>query len=174
MNNFEYISIGSGQGGTPLAVALAQADKKTALVENRHVGGYIGLEFGQMFRRFGSSVSIVYRGDQLLSRENGDIAAEVLKILQEDGIDYRVSTMPMSWVARALEVDEKRGLIKVLVDPKSQQILGCAILGIEGGEIMAMLQIAMMAGLLYTTLRDGIFAHPTLAESLNNLFTQVG
>jgi pyruvate/2-oxoglutarate dehydrogenase complex dihydrolipoamide dehydrogenase (E3) component len=280
-------------------------------------GGYIGLEFGQMFRRFGSRVSIVHRSEQLLSREDEDIAAEVLKILQGDGIninlksrpvrveeetkgeislffekseevhkvtgshlllaagrrpstdalnleaagvktndrgfiqinskletsapgiyaigdvnggpafthisyddfrilktnlldggnsstegrmipytvfidpqlgriglsekeakkagiDYQVGTMPMSWVNRALEVDESRGLMKVLVDPKRQQILGCAILGIEGGEIMAMLQIAMMAELPYTNLRDAVFAHPTLAESLNNLFAQVG
>ena len=49
-------------------------------------GGYIGLEFGQMFRRFGSKVTIVHRGNQLLSREDQDIAAEVQKILQEDGI----------------------------------------------------------------------------------------
>jgi pyruvate/2-oxoglutarate dehydrogenase complex dihydrolipoamide dehydrogenase (E3) component len=285
-------------------------------------GGYIGLEFGQMFRRFGSKVTIVHRGNQLLSREDQDIAEEVLKILQEDGIEvhlqsrtvrveltqaaqgssgevsllfekdgevhkitgshlllaagrkpntdalnleaagvrtnergfiqvdgkletsapgiyaigdvnggpafthisydefrilktnlldggsattenrqvpytvfidpqlgriglsekeakkagreYRTSTMPMSWVARALELDETRGMMKVLVDPKNQQILGAAVLGIEGGEIMAMIQIAMMAGLPYTALRDGIFAHPTLAESLNTLFAQVG
>ena len=285
-------------------------------------GGYIGLEFGQMFRRFGSRVTIVHRGSQLLSREDEDIAAEILKILQEDGIEvhlngrtvrvepastaqgsssaislffeadgevhkvqgshlllaagrrpntgalnleaavvqtnergfiqvngkletsapgiyaigdvnggpafthisyddfrilktnlleegdattegrqvpytvfidpqlgrvglsekkakrageeYRVATMPMSWVARALEVDESRGMMKVLVDPKTEQILGAAILGIEGGEIMAMIQIAMMAGLPYTALREGIFAHPTLAESLNTLFGQVG
>jgi pyruvate/2-oxoglutarate dehydrogenase complex dihydrolipoamide dehydrogenase (E3) component len=80
----------------------------------------------------------------------------------------------MSWVARALEVDETRGMMKVLVDPKTQQILGAAVLGIEGGEIMAMIQIAMMAELSYPALRDGIFAHPTLAESLNTLFGQIG
>ncbi|MBA3945068.1 MAG: FAD-containing oxidoreductase, partial [Herpetosiphonaceae bacterium] len=51
-------------------------------------------------------------------------------------------------------------------------ILGCAILGIEGGEIMALFQLAMMGKLPYTTLRDATFAHPTLAESLNNLFGQ--
>lgn len=45
-----------------------------------------------------------------------------------------------------------------------------AVLGMEGGEIMAVLQVAMMGGLPYTVIRDGIFAHPTLAESLNNLF----
>jgi pyruvate/2-oxoglutarate dehydrogenase complex dihydrolipoamide dehydrogenase (E3) component len=285
-------------------------------------GGYVGMEFGQMFRRFGSRVTIVHRGDQLLSREDGDIAEEVLKILREDGIDvhlrgrtirvepagggrggngiarlffekdgnvqkvtgshlllaagrkpstealnleaagvrtdargfievngeletsapgvyaigdvkggpsfthisyddfrvlktnllgkggaatggrqvpytvfidpqlgriglnekeakkagidHRVGTMPMSGVARALEVGETRGMMKVLVDPENEQILGAAILGIEGGEIMAMIQIAMMARLPYTALRDGIFAHPTLAESLNTLFAQIG
>jgi pyruvate/2-oxoglutarate dehydrogenase complex dihydrolipoamide dehydrogenase (E3) component len=51
------------------------------------------------------------------------------------------------------------------------RIPGCAVLGTEGGEIMAMLQIAMMGRLPYAALRDGIFAHPTLAESLNNLFS---
>jgi pyruvate/2-oxoglutarate dehydrogenase complex dihydrolipoamide dehydrogenase (E3) component len=81
--------------------------------------------------------------------------------------------MPMSWVARALEVDEARGMMKAVVDAETDRILGAAVLGIEGGEITAMLQIAMMGGLPYTALRDGIFAHPTLAESLNNLFATV-
>ena len=84
-----------------------------------------------------------------------------------------VAAMSMAHVARALEVDESRGLMKVIVDMDSQQILGAAILGLEGGAIMSMLQIAMMGKLPYTALRDGIFAHPTLAESLNNLFKNV-
>ena len=83
----------------------------------------------------------------------------------------RVAKMPMSYVARALEVDETRGFLKAIVDAETGQILGAAVLGIEGGEIMAMLQIAMMGRLPFTTLREGTFAHPTLAESLNNLFT---
>jgi len=58
----------------------------------------------------------------------------------------------------------------VLVDAESDRILGAAILGLNGGEIMAMLQIAMLGDLPYTALRDGIWAHPTLAEGLNNLF----
>jgi pyruvate/2-oxoglutarate dehydrogenase complex dihydrolipoamide dehydrogenase (E3) component len=57
------------------------------------------------------------------------------------------------------------------VDSETNQILGAAVLGIEGGEIMSALEIAMMGKLPYTALRDGIFAHPTLMESLNNLFT---
>ena len=276
-------------------------------------GGYIGLEFGQMFRRFGSEVTIIQRGKQLLSREDPDVAEEVAKILREDGIevwlesqailveqpadgqvqlsvqtpdgirmlngshllvaagrqpntdrlnlaaagvkvdergfipvnerletnvrgiyatgdinggpafthishdDYRiirtnllengqataknrlvpytvfidpqlgrvglseaealaqghnirVAKLPMSSVARALEVDETRGFMKAIVDAETDQILGTAILGIEGGEIMSALQIAMMGNLPYTAIRDGIFAHPTLVESLNNLF----
>jgi pyruvate/2-oxoglutarate dehydrogenase complex dihydrolipoamide dehydrogenase (E3) component len=276
-------------------------------------GGYIGLEFGQMFRRFGSQVTIVQRGAQLLGREDEDIAQAVLDILQEDGIevllktdvrsaepasggvrlhlhgpdgeitvtgthllaaagrtpntdalnltaagvatdkrgyitvddtlatnvsgifalgdikggpafthisyddfriirtnviegghasianrlvpyvvyidpqlgriglsetearqqvrDIRIATMPMSSVARALETDEPRGVMKAIVDANTDQILGAAILGIEGGEIMSMLQLAMMGNLPYTALRDGTFAHPALAESLNNLFS---
>ncbi len=276
-------------------------------------GGYIGLEFGQMFRRFGSKVTIVQRGKQLLAREDPDIAEEVEKILREDGIEillgtntshvakdangtiqlmvktpdgertlsgshllagtgripntdklhldatgvqvnkkgyiqvndtletnvqgiyalgdvkgppafthisyddfriirtnliehgntsiadrlvpyavfidpqlgrvglneteakqqginFKVAKMPMSYVARALEVDEPRGVMKVLVDPDTKLILGCAILGMDGGEIMSMLQIAMLGKLPYTVLKEGVFAHPTLAESLNNLF----
>jgi pyruvate/2-oxoglutarate dehydrogenase complex dihydrolipoamide dehydrogenase (E3) component len=86
------------------------------------------------------------------------------------GRNIRVAKLPMTHVARALEVDETRGFMKAIVDADSNQILGAAILGIEGGEIMSALEIAMMGKLPYTALRDGTFAHPTLAESLNNLF----
>ncbi len=55
-------------------------------------GGYIGLEFGQMFRRFGSRVTIIQRGGQLLPREDEDIAQAVLDILQEDGLEILLST----------------------------------------------------------------------------------
>jgi pyruvate/2-oxoglutarate dehydrogenase complex dihydrolipoamide dehydrogenase (E3) component len=276
-------------------------------------GGYIGLEFGQLFRRFGSRVTIIQSGGQLLTREDPDIAQEVAKIFQQDGIEVmlnakairvrqadgsirlevqqqghsltvagshllvatgrvpnsdtlnlaaagihtdergfikvndrlettasgvyalgdikggpafthisyddfriiranvlekknastsnrlvpytvfidpqlgrvgltetearaqkrniRVAKLPMSSVARALETDETRGFIKALVDAETNQILGAAVLGIEGGEVMSAIEIAMMGKLPYTALRDGVFAHPTLAESLNNLFT---
>ena len=89
------------------------------------------------------------------------------------GHNVLVATMPMSHVARALEVEETRGLMKVVVDGKTQQILGCAILGLEGGEIMSMIQIAMMGKLPYTALANATFAHPTLAEALNNLFGKI-
>lgn len=86
------------------------------------------------------------------------------------GRAIRVAKMPMSRVARALEVDETRGFMKAIVDAASNQILGAAVLGIEGGEIMAQIQLAMMGRLPYTILKDAVFAHPTMAESLNNLF----
>lgn len=93
---------------------------------------------------------------------------------RQQGYAVRVATIPMNYVARAIEVGETRGLMKAIVDAETDQILGCAVLGIEGGELMAMLQIAMMGNVPYTTLRDGIFAHPTLAESLNTLFASLG
>lgn len=313
-------------GGRPSNPQLAGADTVSLLDSSsimeldatpEHLlvlgGGYIGLEFGQMFRRFGSRVTIVQRASQLLGREDEDVAAEVLKLMQEDGVevllnttavrvaqlpnrqleltvktpdgervltgshvlaaagrtpntetlnlaaagvatdrhgfivanerletnipgiyalgdvkggpqfthisydDYRiirtnlleggdatirerqvpytvfidpqlgrvgltetearaqgrnirVFKMPMEYVARALEMDESRGLMKAVVDAESQQILGCAILGIEGGELMSMLQIAMLGKVPYTVLKDTVFAHPTLAEAFNNLF----
>jgi pyruvate/2-oxoglutarate dehydrogenase complex dihydrolipoamide dehydrogenase (E3) component len=92
------------------------------------------------------------------------------KEARAQGRNIRVAKMPMTRVARALEVDETRGFMKAIVDAQSNQILGAAILGIEGGEIMSAVEIAMMAKLPYTALRDGTFSHPTLAESLNNLF----
>lgn len=277
-------------------------------------GGYIGLEFGQMFHRFGSRVTVVQRGPRLLAREDADVAEEVAKILREDGLeilldaealrverleggrvalhidtpggavrvegthlllaagrqfntdrlelhaagvkagaggfievndrletsapniyalgdvkggpafthvsyddfrilrtnllgeggasthgrlvpytvyidpelgrvglgeeearaaglDVRVAKLPMSSVARALETDESRGFIKAIVDANSERILGAAVLGIEGGEIMSIFQTAMLGGIPYPVLREAIWAHPTLAEGLNTLFT---
>jgi pyruvate/2-oxoglutarate dehydrogenase complex dihydrolipoamide dehydrogenase (E3) component len=87
------------------------------------------------------------------------------------GREIKVASMPMAHVARALEMDESRGLVKVVVDAGSGEILGAAVLGIEGGEVMAMLEIAMLGKVPYTVLRDAIWAHPTLAELLNNLFS---
>jgi pyruvate/2-oxoglutarate dehydrogenase complex dihydrolipoamide dehydrogenase (E3) component len=281
-------------------------------------GGYVGLEFAQLFRRLGSRVTIVQRGGQLLRGEDADVAAEVLAIMQQDGIDVllnakvqrvvkegpqiklavisggdtggeirtisgthllaatgrvpnsdtlnpaaagiavdrdgfiqvnakletnvagiyalgdikggpafthvsyddfriirtnlierggastdgrllpytvfidpqlgriglteaearaqnrkiRVAKMPMNRVARALEVDESRGFMKAVVDAGSGQILGAAVLGLEGGEVMSMIQLAMMGKLSYQVLHEAIFAHPNLSEALNNLFIE--
>jgi pyruvate/2-oxoglutarate dehydrogenase complex dihydrolipoamide dehydrogenase (E3) component len=320
-----FINVGARPGGVPVeGIDTVGALNSTTVMELDEVpdhllvlgGGYVGLEFAQMFRRFGSEITIVQRGPQLLAREDADVAEAVADVLDEDGIevlleteaqsarqdegggiqltvsgpsgnrtlsgshllvaagrppntdllnleaagvetdrrgfvkinekletnvpgvyalgdvkggpafthvsyddyrviqtnlldggnatisdrlipytvfidpqlgrvglseaeareqghDVRIGTMPMSYVARALEMDESRGMMKVVVDAGTGRILGCAVLGIEGGEIMAMIQIAIMGGLSYTALRDGMFAHPTLAESLNTLFASV-
>jgi len=275
-------------------------------------GGYIGLEFGQLFCRLGSRVTIVQHGGHLLRGEDPDVTAEIFKILQQDGVEIllsetaqsvamagerieltvamgdqrrvlsgshlllaagrdpnsdtlnlaaagvatdesgfihvnakletnvegiyalgdikggpafthisyddfrilrtnliekgsastdgrlvpytvfidpqlgrvgltetearaqnrkiRVAKMPMAYVARALEVDETRGFMKAIVDADTGQILGAAVLGIEGGEIMSMLQLAMMGKLPYSALYNAVFSHPNLSEALNNLF----
>lgn len=278
-------------------------------------GGYIGLEFAQMFRRFGSKVTLIHRGPQVLSREDSAISEEIKKLLSEEGVrfylnsktlrvlqkdhvislemeneqgiehiqgshllvavgripnsdtlqldrsgikcdekgyilvngrletnipgiyalgdikggpafthisydDYRIvrdnllfnknrttegrfvpytvftdpplgrigmtetearknnktiqiAHLPFKFIARAIEMDETKGFIKVVVDQETGQILGASILGIEGGEIASMLQLAMMGKLHYQQLKDGIFSHPTLSESLNNLFSHL-
>ncbi len=93
---------------------------------------------------------------------------------RKKGLDIQVAKLPMSGIARATEVDETRGFLKAVVDAGNKQILGFAALGLEGGELMAAVQIAMMGKLPYTALRDGIFSHPTLAEGFNNLFGEMG
>jgi pyruvate/2-oxoglutarate dehydrogenase complex dihydrolipoamide dehydrogenase (E3) component len=312
--------------GTRAALPTLEGLDRVAVLDNESImelgavpdhllilgGGYIGLEFGQLFRRFGSRVTIVQSAGQLLTREDSDVAEEVAKILRQDGVEVvlsakttrvdqaeekiqlriesggksttltgshllvatgrrpnsdtlnlsavgvktdgygfiqvndrletsvdwiyalgdikggpafthisyddfriiranllegkaastkgrqvpycvfidpqlgrigmtenearaqgrkiRIAKLPMTSVARALEVDETRGFMKAIVDADTSQILGAAVLGIEGGEVMSVLETAMMGRLPYTVLRDATYAHPTLAESLNNLF----
>lgn len=86
------------------------------------------------------------------------------------GRKIRVATLPMTRSARAIEMSETRGFMKAIACAETNQILGAAVLGVEGGELMSMFEIAMLGKLPYTVLKDAIFAHPTLAESLNNLF----
>jgi pyruvate/2-oxoglutarate dehydrogenase complex dihydrolipoamide dehydrogenase (E3) component len=89
---------------------------------------------------------------------------------RRSGRKVKVARMPMTYVARAIEINETRGLMKVMVDAESEEILGAAILGDQGGEIMAMLQIAMLGKLSYKVLLDAVLAHPSYAEALNNVF----
>ena len=86
------------------------------------------------------------------------------------GRDIRVAKLPMGGVIRAIETGETRGFMKAVVDAGSGQILGCAILGLEGGEIMSIIQVAMLGQLPYTAMANAIFSHPLLAEGLNTLF----
>ncbi len=92
------------------------------------------------------------------------------KQARELGRSVKVAQLPMDYVARALEIEETRGFMKAVVDLPSDQILGAAVLAIHGGELMALIQVAMMGRVTASTLREGIFTHPTFAESLNNLF----
>jgi pyruvate/2-oxoglutarate dehydrogenase complex dihydrolipoamide dehydrogenase (E3) component len=92
------------------------------------------------------------------------------KDARKQGRKVRVARMPMNYIARAIEMDEARGFMKAVVDVDTGKILGAAVLGIEGGELMSVIQLAMMGGVTARTLRDAVFAHPLLTESLNNLF----
>jgi pyruvate/2-oxoglutarate dehydrogenase complex dihydrolipoamide dehydrogenase (E3) component len=92
----------------------------------------------------------------------------------QKGHNIRIAKLSMSQVARAIELDETRGFMKAIVDADTDQILGAVVLGIEGGEVMAIFEMAMIGKVAYPTIRDTIFAHPTLAESLNNLFMSIG
>ncbi|KAM5345493.1 hypothetical protein ACJ41O_011355 [Fusarium nematophilum] len=87
--------------------------------------------------------------------------------------EVKIAKMPMSYVARALETAEPRGMMKAAVDAKTGEILGFTCLGIEGGEVMSLVQTAMMGGLKWWDLEAAVYAHPTLAESLNNLWAHL-
>ncbi|WP_424952678.1 mercuric reductase [Deinococcus sp.] len=97
----------------------------------------------------------------------GQDRAQALK----SGRPVRVYTLPMTSVARAIETGETAGLMRAVVDDETDLLTGITVLGSEGGEVMSALQLAMMGGLSATALRNAVIAHPTLCESVNNLFT---
>ena len=278
-------------------------------------GGYIGLEFGQMFRRFGSEVTVVHNSGQILPREDADVAQELQKALESEGVQFvldaratavtkqdnhilltveaggksrtirgshllvatgrkpntedldlpkagvevdrhwfirvndrletnvpgiwalgdvkggpafthisyndhqvvygnlvegkslsikdrlvpyavftdpqlgrvglteketratgrrlKVGKIPTAWVARAIERGETAGLMKVVVDAATDQILGAAILSADGGELVQILEFVMRAGAAYTLLKGAIYIHPTMAEGFFNLMEGV-
>jgi pyruvate/2-oxoglutarate dehydrogenase complex dihydrolipoamide dehydrogenase (E3) component len=88
---------------------------------------------------------------------------------QRDGIAARVARLPMTSVLRAHSTGEQRGFMKMLVDADSDRILGFTMLGADAGEVVAVVQTAMLGGMPYTVLRDAIFPHPTMAEGLGPL-----
>ncbi|MGY3053522.1 pyruvate/2-oxoglutarate dehydrogenase complex dihydrolipoamide dehydrogenase (E3) component [Pedobacter sp. UYEF25] len=92
---------------------------------------------------------------------------------KEQKIKHKVVSLTMDKVGRAIETNESKGLIMAVVDVYSKKILGASVLAAQGGEIMSVLQMAMAGGLTYEQLRYFIFAHPTYAEALNNLFVQL-
>jgi pyruvate/2-oxoglutarate dehydrogenase complex dihydrolipoamide dehydrogenase (E3) component len=89
------------------------------------------------------------------------------------GIAYRLATLPMAAVLRAVTLGETRGFVKILIDAQSDHILGFTALGVEASEMMAAVQTAMLGELPYTVLRDAIFTHPTVAEGLVFLLASV-
>jgi pyruvate/2-oxoglutarate dehydrogenase complex dihydrolipoamide dehydrogenase (E3) component len=90
---------------------------------------------------------------------------------KKKGIEVRVAKLPMTSVLRARAIGETRGFMKLLLDAKSDRILGFTMLGADAGEVLAVVQTAMLGSQPYTLLRDAIFTHPTMAEGLNVLLT---
>jgi pyruvate/2-oxoglutarate dehydrogenase complex dihydrolipoamide dehydrogenase (E3) component len=92
---------------------------------------------------------------------------------RERGVVYRVASVPVASGWRPWTISEKRGFMKTLIDAHSDRILGFTAFGPEAGELMGTVQLAMLAGLPYTILRDAMFAHPTMTEGLKALFMSV-
>ena len=92
---------------------------------------------------------------------------------RRQGATARVARMPMSAVLRAQTTGETQGFMKVLVGASDDQILGFTMIGAEAGEVVATVQTAMLAGLPYSRLRDAVLAHPTMAEGLDPLLSNV-
>ncbi|WP_313893477.1 FAD-containing oxidoreductase [Psychrobacillus sp.] len=95
------------------------------------------------------------------------------KEAKEKEIEYKVVSMPAAGIPRARIIKQTEGLLKALIDPKTNAILGCTLLCAESNEMINIVRVAMEAKLPYTFLRDTIFTHPTMSESLNDLFSKV-
>jgi pyruvate/2-oxoglutarate dehydrogenase complex dihydrolipoamide dehydrogenase (E3) component len=111
-----------------------------------------------------TTVYVVYMDPQL--GRVGMTEAEARK----SGRRIKVACMPVTSIARATETGESRGFLKAVVDADTEEILGAAMLAPEGGELMSMLELAMMGKLRYSVLENAVFAHPAYAESLNTLW----
>ncbi|MET7410622.1 FAD-containing oxidoreductase, partial [Streptomyces parvulus] len=92
---------------------------------------------------------------------------------REQNRAVRIAKLPMSAVVRAIEAGETRGFMKAVIDADTGQILGAAVLGAEGGEIMSIIQVAMLGKLTADDMANAVFTHPLLAEGLNSLFSTV-
>ncbi len=88
-------------------------------------------------------------------------------------LEYRVARLPMDVVPRARTLSQRKGFMKALVAKDTDRIIGFGMLGVNAGEVMSVVQMAMLGDLPFTVLRDGIFAHPTISEGLNMLFANV-
>ncbi|HGE8484054.1 TPA: reactive chlorine resistance oxidoreductase RclA [Serratia marcescens] len=93
---------------------------------------------------------------------------------RQQGRDIKVATLPAAAIPRARVLGDTRGLLKAVVDAQTGQILGVALLCCDAHEMINIVKTAMDAGLPYTRLRDQLFTHPTMSESLNDLFGLIG
>ncbi len=91
---------------------------------------------------------------------------------RQRGVAIRVARLPMAGVLRTRTIDKMGGFMKALVGG-DDRILGFTMIGAEAGEVLAVVQMAMLAGFPYTVLRDAVLTHPTMAEGLNGLFSTV-
>ena len=89
------------------------------------------------------------------------------------GYKLKIGNIPMSHVARAIERDETAGLMKIIVDAETDRILGAAVLGTEGGELIQILGALILANAPYTVLKGAVYIHPTLAEGFFGLMESV-
>lgn len=89
------------------------------------------------------------------------------------GASVQVVTLPVAAIPRARVMDDTRGVLKAVVDSETKQILGVSLLCVDSHEMINIIKTVMDAGLPYTTLRDQIFTHPSMSESLNDLFSLV-
>ena len=92
---------------------------------------------------------------------------------QRQGIAVRVAKLPMASIPRARTTGDTHGFMKAIVDTQSDLILGFTMVGSNAGEVVATVQMAMLGNLPYTTVRDAILSHPTIAEGLNMLFAKI-
>lgn len=84
-----------------------------------------------------------------------------------------MAKMPVAAIPRAKTMSDTHGLIKAIIDAKTKRILCCAILSTEAGEMLGTVQMTMVAGLPFTTLRDAVLTHPTMVECFNSLFAEL-
>jgi pyruvate/2-oxoglutarate dehydrogenase complex dihydrolipoamide dehydrogenase (E3) component len=89
------------------------------------------------------------------------------------GIEVRVATLPMANVLRTMATDERQGMLKVIVGTQDDRVLGFTMLGAEAGEVMTVMQTAILGRLAYPTLRDAVISHLTYAEAIGPLLSRV-
>ena len=162
---FEILILGSGFGGKLLAWHLAKSGRRTAVVERRWIGGSCS---GANRSTRGRLVPYCMFTEPPLAHV-GLSEREA----QQRSVIVRVTRLPMSGVRRTATTDETQGFMKALVGTSDDRILGFTMIGAEAGEVMAVVQTAMLADLPYPKLRDAILAHPTMAEGLGDLFANV-